>query len=142
MRPITGLDEVTFSVLEPLLVHLQTVVPSSLYSTADVAKSNSSALFTTSYETESLTPLQRRIFDALKTAEEQDMNEGAHIGVIADRIGASRNSVMAACEELTDLGLAYTTVDFEHVSFFPSYIAINFWKFLLTIFLFQINSSN
>ncbi|KAK7202565.1 hypothetical protein BZA70DRAFT_285388 [Myxozyma melibiosi] len=121
IRPARGLDEITYSMLEPLYVHMQTVNPSSLGPKLENGGSGSGAAAAAaggnSYEYENLTPIQRRVVETLKSMADQDMNEGTHVQTIASRTNMSKDAVASACEQLADLGLAYTTVDYDHVCF-------------------------
>ncbi|KAK9331571.1 hypothetical protein V1520DRAFT_79946 [Lipomyces starkeyi] len=117
IRKVTDYNEVIYAQLEALALHLQTVHPERQGGAGGVheeTKMTGIQPSTRSYTNENLTSLQRKVLDTLSTAAEQASNEGVNIHVIAQRVGANPNTIQEACEYLSELGLIYTTIDYDH----------------------------
>ncbi|KAK9312943.1 hypothetical protein V1522DRAFT_237813 [Lipomyces starkeyi] len=117
IRKVTDYNEVIYAQLEALALHLQTVHPERQGGAGgahEETKMTGIQPSTRSYTNENLTSLQRKVLDTLSTAAEQASNEGVNIHVIAQRVGANPNTIQEACEYLSELGLIYTTIDYDH----------------------------
>ncbi|KAK9486241.1 hypothetical protein V1527DRAFT_489186 [Lipomyces starkeyi] len=117
IRKVTDYNEVIYAQLDALALHLQTVHPERQGGAGSVheeTKMTGIQPSTRSYTNENLTSLQRKVLDTLSTAAEQASNEGVNIHVIAQRVGANPNTIQEACEYLSELGLIYTTIDYDH----------------------------
>ncbi|KAK9455421.1 hypothetical protein V1511DRAFT_517179 [Dipodascopsis uninucleata] len=118
IRPIKDYNEVIYAQLEALYVHLQykgkRTNDSTEMNVSTINNMTDSMTTSRSYVNEDLTALQKKIMDIMTTAQEQSSNEGAHIHIIADRAGASIATIQRTCEELSEMGLVYTTIDYDH----------------------------
>ncbi|KAK9366012.1 hypothetical protein V1509DRAFT_631374 [Lipomyces kononenkoae] len=116
IRKVTDYNEVIYAQLEALALHLQTLHPEGQNkSSHEETKMTGIQPSTRNYTNENLTSLQRRVLDTLSSAAEQASNEGVNIHVIAQRVGANQTTIQEACEYLSELGLIYTTIDYDHV---------------------------
>ncbi|KAK9324865.1 hypothetical protein V1517DRAFT_305718 [Lipomyces orientalis] len=117
IRIVTDYNEVIYAQLEALALHLQTLHPERQGGTGGTHQETKMAGIqpsTRSYTNENLTSLQRRVLDTLSSAVEQASNEGVNIDIISQRVGANPHTVQEACEYLSELGLIYTTIDYDH----------------------------
>ena len=112
IRPITDMNEIQYHLLEATYVHLFFTKGSpntgEQQNGAATANGGQNGHDADGGNLSSLTPLAKRVFQQLKTAES---NEGLHVQLLAPAVNASVNDVYKAAEELVQMGMAYTTVD-------------------------------
>ncbi|KAK9472997.1 uncharacterized protein V1510DRAFT_415744 [Dipodascopsis tothii] len=113
MRPVTDFNEVTHHQMHALYVHLlNTRGPAAGAAVKPAGTENVPAA--KSYASENLTVLQMKVMDTLVASQESLSNDGLHVNLIAGRVGAGVEAVTKACEDLAELGLLFTTIDYFH----------------------------
>ncbi|KAK9463644.1 uncharacterized protein V1516DRAFT_49071 [Lipomyces oligophaga] len=110
MRVVTGVDEVIYSVLEPLALHFS----KDLSNASSISNGNNASHSMMDIDDGQYTALQKKVIQCAQSFPEIESNEGVHLSKVASKLQLSEQVVRDTVEALCSMGAAYDTINELH----------------------------